>query len=233
MMEHANRNLALTALLAAVTVNHYAVPVAGVHVKLEHVVVVLLAAGTAWAWRRGARLELAPLLWIPVFVGVTLIASTVNAPDRLASLRYTGLIALVSAGAALVYWLANTPARFHTAVRLLVALGGLEAAISLLALAAAAVGSSFGTQPGFIGTRVVYGTLWEPNVLGSYLAAAGTLALALLMSTRGRRRAAGLTAGLALILAALGLSSTRAAWLGFLVGALVVLIGTARPAGLF
>ncbi|HUS15278.1 MAG TPA: O-antigen ligase family protein [Chloroflexia bacterium] len=224
------RMAALIALLVAVTLNRYTLPLGGLHVKLEHVVLGALLVVAAWqvVRRRGtAQLVRGPLLWIIPYVGVTGLASAVNAPNPGLGLRYTGLIALVAAGAGLVYWLANTRTRLVIATRWLAGLGVVEAVATFGGLVAAWFWIPVATQPGRGETLVPFGTLWEPNILGSYLAAASGLLLAFLLAAPSARRAAMLALGLVLVLAALALSLARAAWAGAALGALVVLAGYA------
>lgn len=231
------RALALGTLLASVTLDHYTLDVAGFHVKAEHAVILALIAvmictpaygmakdSQGWSWR---RLITSPLAWIAPYVGVTLLASLFNALDWALGVRHTAMIALIASGAWLAYRLTDSPQSFRLAVKLTVAFGLLEAAYTFLVLAASRFGSTLGAQPGNGKIVVPYGTLWEPNILGSYLAASGVLLLAALITARNRRVQAGLTAGLGFILAALGLSLARAAWLGFAAGALVVLLSYA------
>ncbi|HMA37565.1 MAG TPA: O-antigen ligase family protein [Chloroflexia bacterium] len=220
------RLVALGVLLAAVTVEHFTVSVGGFTVKPEHLVVPGLLGLAAWRGDRAiARQALRPLAWIGLFLAVTLLASAWNAPDRLVSLRHTAMIAVVAAAAGLVYWLVDTPARLQAAVRLLIGLSVFEAGLTFAGLVAAGYAVPLGTQPGRGGIPVPYGTLWEPNVLGSYLAAGGLLALATLLGARERRYMVGGAGGLGLILAALGLSLARAAWVGFGAGLIVLVLG--------
>ncbi len=206
-------------LAVAVTLDHYTLDVAGARIKLEHVVLAALLALGAVAALRGRRPPIpGALLWIPAWLLVTALASLVNAPAPATSLRHTAMLALVTSGAFVTYALLDSPARLRRAVGLLAGLGVLEALAALGAAGLAQLGGTWGTQPGFIGTRVPYGTLWEANILGSYLAAAGTLLVFLLLAARRLRPALILAGGLAVLLVALGLSATRAAWVAFPLG---------------
>ncbi|HEX6606823.1 MAG TPA: O-antigen ligase family protein, partial [Chloroflexia bacterium] len=188
-------------------------------------ILALLAAFALYALGSGWRPRGRALLWLAPYLGVTALASLLNAPDRLTAVRLTGLVALVALGALLVYWCTDSPARFRAAVRIMIGLAGVEAVLAFAGLVAAWFNSPLGVQPGRGEILVPFGTLWEPNVLGSYLAAGAVPALAALVAAPARRRAAGLAALLALILAALGLSLSRGAWAGFLAGAIVVAVG--------
>jgi len=164
-------------------------------------------------------------LWTVPYCAVLLAASLLNAPDREAALRHTGLVILITSAAWLAYGLADTEARLALAVRWLVGLALAEAVLTFGVLALAWRWVPPGAQTGLGGIAVPNGTLWEPNLLGSYLAAVGVLALAALLSAGSRRWAVLLAGGLSLIIAALGLSLARAAWLGFAAGVVVLCVG--------
>ncbi len=211
-------------LLVAVTLDRYTVMIVGLHVKLEHVMLFVLLGAVVWGIARGReQVGIGPLVWIAPFLAVLLLASVLNAPDREASLRHAAMVALVASATWVVYRLVNTPERFRVAVRMLAWLGALEAVVIFAALIATQFGAALGTQPGNGEITVPHGTLWEPNILGSYLAAAAMLLLSRLLGEHDRFRAIWLAGGLALALAAVGLSLARAAWLGTLVGGGVVL----------
>jgi hypothetical protein len=217
------RLVAFGTLGAATMLNRYTLTIAGLHAKLEHLAILaLLAAFTVYALSSGWRPRRRALLWLAPYLGVTALASLLNAPDRLTAVRLTGLVTLVALGALLVYWCTDSPARFRAAVRIMIALAGVEAVLAFAGLVAAWFNSPLGVQPGRGEILVPFGTMWEPNVLGSYLAAGAVLTLAALLAAPVGRRAAVLAALLALLLAALGLSLSRGAWAGLLAGALVV-----------
>ena len=223
------RGAAFGALAVAATLDRYTFEVAGASIKFEHIALGLAWALALWAvlvrcWRpRVGR------LWpFAAMLVVLLAASVVNAPDRLVSLRHTAMIALVLSCAWLVYWLADTPARLRAAVAWMIALATLEAASAFGGLALARFYIPFGAASGRGGIAVPYGTLWEPNVLGSYLAAGAALTLATLLAAPPRRRAWALAGALALIGAALGLSLARTAWAGVAVAGAFVVWGAWR-----
>jgi O-antigen ligase len=220
------RLVAFGTLGAAATLNRYTITVAGLHAKLEHLAILaLLVAFGLYALGSGWRPRGRALLWLAPYLGVTALASLLNAPERLTALRLTGLVTLVALGALLVYWCTDTPARFRAAVRIMIGLAGVEAALAFAGLVVAWFNSPLGVQPGRGEILVPFGTMWEPNVLGSYLAAGAILTLAALLLRPVDRRGTVLAALLALILAALGLSLARGAWAGFLAGAIVVAAG--------
>jgi O-antigen ligase len=220
------QSAALVVLLLGVAIEQPAFDVAGLTVKPEQVAILALWALVGWrvigtGLLRGARL----LLWTVPYCVVLLAASLLNAPDREAALRHTGLVILVTSAAWLAYGLVDTQARLALAMRWLIVLALAEAVLTLGVLAFAWSWVPPGAQSGLGGIAVPNGTLWEPNLLGSYLAAGGVLALGALLAAGSRRWAFVLAGGLAVIITALGLSLARAAWLGFAVGAVVLCIG--------
>jgi O-antigen ligase len=221
------RLVAFGTLGAATMLNRYTLTVAGLHAKLEHLAILaLLAAFVVYALRSGWRPCGRALLWLAPYLGGTALASLLNAPERLTALRLTGLVTLVALGALLVYWCTDTPARFRAAVRILIGFAGVEAALAFAGLVAAWFNSPLGVQPGRGEILVPFGTMWEPNVLGGYLAAGAILTLAALVMAPMARRGIGLAALFTLILAALGLSLSRGAWAGFLAGVIVIACGS-------
>jgi O-antigen ligase len=235
------QSVALVLLLIGVSLEQPAFEVAGLTIKPELIALIIVWAFFGWRLIQlrssssgasssgalsigrlgGGRL----LLWTIPYLVALLAASILNAPDTAAGLRHTLLVALVASAAWLVLGLVDTPVRLALAVRSLVGLTLAEAALTFVVLAFAWSWVPPGAQLGAGGIAVPNGTLWEPNLLGSYLAAGAVLALATLLVTASRQWATGLACGFALILAALGLSLARGAWLGFAAGVLVLGVG--------
>lgn len=218
------RSAAIAALLIAGAFNHYTLEVAGLHVKAEHVIVPLLLIALVWSARRtGQFAALKAFWWLAPFILAMLLSSALNSPDRQASLRYTLMVTVVVSAAPVIYWLVNTTQRLRWAVRLLMALGVLEAALAFAGLVAWWFGSDFATQRGLGGIRVPYGSLWEANFLGSFLAASAMLLLSNLLAGVSKRERYVLAGALAFVLSALGLSLARISWAATMgIGILVV-----------
>ncbi len=219
---------ALLLLIVGVSLEQPAFVVAGLTVKPEHVALLVLWALVGWRLVLNGRFAKARLLlWtIPLLVTL-LVASVLNAPDPAESVRHTVMVALVTSAAWLAYGLVDTRRRLSQAVDMLITLACAEAVLTFLVLGLAWSWVPPGAQIGTGGIAVPTGTLWEPNFLGSYLAAGAILTVATLIAEASRRRALVLACGLALILAALGLSLARGAWLGFAAGVLVLVVGLA------
>ncbi|HST04810.1 MAG TPA: O-antigen ligase family protein [Chloroflexia bacterium] len=219
-------SVALVLLLVGASLEQPAFDIGSVTIKPEHLVLSLLWALIGWRLVVGGAFPKARLLlWIIPYVAVLVVASVWNSPDPAVSLRQTVMVGLVASAAWLAYGTADTRDRLMLAVDVLIWLAALEAALIFLSLALAWIGVPFGAQPGRGGIPVPNGTLREPNLLGSYLAAGGILALARLLSSRERRHALATAGALALILTALGLSLARGAWLGFAAGVVLVVAG--------
>ena len=231
------RLVAAGCLLAAATLDRYTVEVMGATVKLEHLALVgvwavLVLGAVRWGW----RLSFGPLLWLLPFLTVLFLSSAVNAPDRATSLRQSVLVLLVSSGAVAVYCLASTPVIFRKIVQIMMVLAVAEAALALILLGADRFGLTIGAQPGpgDDAIRVPFGTLWEPNVLGSYLTAAAMLFLSVLLAEHRPRRRLWLSVGFGVVIIVIGLSLARASWFSLVAGAAVVVLlywrGVARGA---
>jgi O-antigen ligase len=227
---------ALVLLLIGVSLEQPAFEVAGLTIKPELIALIIVWALFGWRLIQlrplssgalsigrlgGGRL----LLWTIPYIVVLFAASTLNAPYPAAGLRHTLLVALVASAAWLVLGLVDTPRRLAIAMKLLVGLAIAEAALTFVILAFAWSWVPPGAQLGTGGIAVPNGTLWEPNLLGSYLAAGAVLALATLVVMRSPQWATALACGFALIVAALGLSLARGAWLGFAAGVVVLGVG--------
>jgi O-antigen ligase len=217
---------AILLLVAGASLEQPAFALAGLTVKPEHLALLLLWVVVGWRFViNGAFRRARFLFWTVPLLATLALSSLVNAPDPAASLRHTLMVALVTSGAWLAYGLASTRRALAFAVDMLIAVSCLEAILTFLVLAFAWSWVPPGAQIGAGGIAVPTGTLWEPNFLGSYLAAGAVVTLASLCVAASRRRAIVLAAALVVILAALGLSLARGAWLGLAVGVVVLVVG--------
>lgn len=215
----------LLLLIVGVSIEQPAIGILGMTVKPEHVALLILWTLVGWRLVLNGTFAKARLLfWTVPLLGVLLAASVLNAPDPAESLRHTVMVALVTSAAWLAYGLVDTRRGLSQASALLIGLACLEAMLTFLVLAVARSWVPPGAQIGAGGIAVPTGTLWEPNFLGSYLAAGAVLTLATLVAEVSRRRAMILACCLSLMLAALGLSLARGAWLGLAVGAVVMFL---------
>ncbi len=208
--------LGLIGLLAACALDRIAVGVGGPNVRPDELAAIALAVALAlrlW-WQRAAMPRIPLLLPMLVYWAVN-VASTVAAGGDIARglsldlitldlvLLYAALyVALTARGSALA------------GAKIWLAVAGIEAIVGLLAFAL--YEARHGATPGIqfdpvSGAPMVYGTLYEANIFGSYMSAAFILALALATDETIRRKWP-LYAVCALTALGLLLSATRSAW---------------------
>ena len=122
------------------------------------------------------------------------------------------------------------PGKLKSAVRFLLILGFLQAAYSLISLSAYYGGVNLGgINLRHIESAVsLQGSFQEPNLFAAFIAAVSLLFIAFLAGEKGVINRVWVSTGLGFLLMALILTYTRAAWVGFLVG-LVLLIFIQRP----
>ena len=157
-------------------------------------------------------------------LGLTL-GSIFNAPDRNLSLRLTLLVGIAAVLLWLVPLLVRNVGTLRIGLLVLLAVGGIEAAIGLLAMANHLLtGSSLGMQFDWLsGGMVPFGTHWEGNTFGSFVGAAFVLALARWMYAPSFRPRWWVYGAFVLLTSlAVFVSSARGAWLGAIAGGGVV-----------
>lgn len=226
----------------SLTLSRLKYPVGDLTLLPEHLVFVPVAVGLAVRTlmdprvRRPASLPVVPFaFWLSAilavyvllnFVSSMLMAVSVGASLRIVAWMVYALCVYIYAYAALRLWVRN-----GRGTVVLLAVGFASAVIALLLYALAASGvTTFGVQPnpGYSGGAFsfkVAGTFFEANILGSFQAAILTLGFSLgVFGSFALRVRLLLLAGTAVSALALFLSLTRAAWVGALVGLLVVLL---------
>lgn len=225
---------ALATVAVVVAVPRYAYSAGGLTVTAERVVLpivgALLVLGVLGSRRAVLRLGWAHL-GLAIFIAANAAGAVVNAPSALDSLRTTLLIAVAS----LPFWILPNLARDWRAVRyafrLLVMLGTLEAGFGMLAsvvYAATGVNLAMQIDP-LTKAAVPYGSQWEGNTFGSFVAA--TLVATLgwrLASKRWLKGRMVVNVALAVMAVGLVLSLSRGAWLGAVAGLVVVLVYLGR-----
>lgn len=226
----------LAALAVAVAVDRFTLPVAGANLRPEYVVVAPLATWLVWRWARAtpawAGLRLRAADWgIVVWLAATLVASADASPAPSQTLRLWLILALMAA----TYWVTTRliadEQALAAALWAAVGVGGLVAAYGLLAFALWGLGIDLGIRVDpDNGVPAVKGTLWEPNVFGSYTQFTLLLALGLLVHRPPSHRRWVLAAVVALAVPALALSLSRGAWAGAFAG-LAVATALAPPPG--
>jgi O-antigen ligase len=168
---------------------------------------------------------LAPLLAY-LFVNVLATIASGSNLTRGIDLDLITLDLIVLYVAVVVY--ANTPERLSRMVYWWLAVAGAEAVIGIAAFVLSGLGhgAAPGVQLNDTGAPMVYGTMYEANIFGSYMSAAFLIALALAAEETVRRKA---PLYLVCVLTAIGLllSATRSAW-GSTVLCVVLLLALLR-----
>ena len=221
-------------LLVASLLSGYKYGIGIVNIRGDQVMLVFLFVGWVLALMAGkARFYRVPLL-VPAlgYAGVNLLASALYSPDKAASYQGSLLVFVyVMMFVMTVLVLQQYPDRIKTAVKALLVLAVAQGLYALAALAANKAGLNLGgVSPGHVESAVsLQGGFEEPNLLGAFAAAIGLVFIALLTARDSGISAWKTGAGAALMVSVLLLTFTRAAWLGFIVG-LVLLVFMQKPA---
>jgi O-antigen ligase len=160
-------------------------------------------------------------------LGVTALSSVVNAPDNSESLRLTLLIAIACAPFWLLPNIAPDMQSVRRATLIFVSIGVVEAVFGQVAVAAnTLLDVNLGVQlDSLTSAWAAYGSQWEGNTFGSFVAAAAAMTMGWMVWSNHTRRTRVL-GGVALAVLAGGLvaSLSRGAWLGVGAGAIVVVL---------
>jgi len=239
------RRALLMALPFLAALNGLAIPVVGSSLRLDQLaacaLVVPLAAALL-AGRRRPRVD--PVVgWLAAILVANVAASLLHSPTLAYSLAQCGNLASVWVVYVLLVQFLDTRAELDAFVRRALWAAAAAGAVAVGAYLLAVVGLPLGGAE--VSTSAVehltnaygaYGTMVEPNILGSFAGAWLVVAAALLavahrapdVSPRAHRA---LRAVAACTTAALVLSFTRAAWLGAVIGAAVFALGARRALG--
>lgn len=218
---------ALLVLLAASVMPYFALDFKGWNVRPEHFAVLLVL--TAFLCRK-AIVESQPLtLMAPDFFVIAYIvwnyaASAMTSPDPKLTLRWALLNNVITLPYFLIRLLVRDKETLRRTFKVFVIVGIGECAFAIIAFVSwRLLGTSFGVDIGQYasGFSGIYGTQYEPNLLGSY-AACFTIMLLVLYFLVARKPQWAL-AGAAIALAAMLVSLSRAAFLAFALVSLVLL----------
>jgi hypothetical protein len=200
----------------------------GISIRADQVALIILIAGLVLALLVGkVRLRQVPLL-LPVvlYVGANFLSSALYAPEKGASYQGSLLLGVY----VLMYIMTVTvlqahPDKMKTAVRVLLILGVFQGLYALTAFIANKAGINLGgvNDRQLENAISLQGGFEEPNLLGAFEAAVGLMFLAFLTGKERGIRTGVAVSGLLLVLVVLGLTFTRAAWLGFMVGLVFIL----------
>lgn len=240
--------IALGSLVVGTALNRFRFDIASLGFRIEHGVFLVVCAWLALravdAWRLRepeTNLGRAASLWLrdwrrhvqvdEVVLGIYLLlaflSATMNAPNRIESYKYLGLMVFCLAVYVLVKRLARLPADGRFAILLLMVLGVLEAGLAIGAWVLFPFGIDTGVvrYPFFTNSALDSGactfqptaTLFEPNILASFLGASALMMIAWSYSTASFARSWRLWMALVVTLVGVAVSLTRAVWPGLVV----------------
>ena len=220
-------------LIAASMVGFWNFELKDMTIRIEQIALIILIIGWLPGLLTGKnRLHRVPLL-LPImgYIGVNFLSSALYAPDKGVSYRGSLLLTLY----ALMYVfsvivLQEYPEKIKSAVRFLLIMGFLQAAYSLISLFAHYGGVNLGgITLGHIESAVsLQGSFLEPNLFAAFVAAVSLLFIAFLAGEKGVINRVWASVGLGFLLLALIFTYTRASWIGFLTG-LILLIFIQSP----
>lgn len=229
--------LALPLLILATALNRFRFDIASAGLRLEHLALVAVAG--VWLIQFLRRQRRPRFEWddavLAFYWFIALIASYLNAPSFIESVKFLGLMGLAFA----TYWVVKAfvadEKTFRRMVVLLLLVGVGEALFGITAWSLIPFGLNLGVQFYAFGpnsgydiscrnfTYSPYGTQFEPNIFGSYTLGITLVLMTLLLSSAGHTRSRLVLAGIVVGIVAVALSLTRGALAGFGVGALAIL----------
>lgn len=216
-------------LSAAALLTHYRFDVGPVSVRPEHLAAALVAIiGGLQLGMQRRRLRMPLAAWFALaWWGMNLVSGFFFSPLAASGLQNGVRVGVGAVTFILIANLIPDSRRWWWAVGFYVAIGVAEAAFGVLARLLYPFGINLGVQISWNFTEPIpYGTFEEGNLFGSHIAIWSILALTLLLaagSVRGwSRRQAVLLGGLLVLLVGLFLSLSRAAWLTFALGVVLI-----------
>jgi O-antigen ligase len=238
------RRLLVMSLPFLAILNGFTFGVGGSSVRLDQLAACALAIPLVASILIGARrLQTdATAWWLAGILAMNVVASALNSPARSYSVAQCASLASVWVIYVLLLNFLDTPAELDAFLRRMIWACILASGIAIGAFLLAVVGIPVGGAEvsASAAERLTmaygaYGTMLEPNILGSFSAAHLVLVIALLAVAAQRPGVAFPTNSLrwaaALCAVALILSFTRAAWLGAIVGVLFIAGSGARTLG--
>jgi O-antigen ligase len=220
---------ALLVLTVASAMPRLVATVGGLHLRPEHVAIVLVVMALSWQALRHGGLPGLGLrtfdYFLMAYVGLNFLTSAVTSPQPHLTLRWAVLNALVVSPYFLVSWMVTDEGRLRRAFHFLLWVGGAESAYGILCflsniLFQTSVGveaAQYGVIPG------TFGTQYEANLFGSYTACCAIMFLACFMLGERSRRA-GYSFGIVVTLLGALISVARSVLLALPVAALFVIL---------
>lgn len=232
--------LALLVLFGSVLLNRYRIDALPLRPQIEHIVILLVGCVlVVLLVQKRARLQFQPSdLLIAGYLAVALGSSLLFPPDPGESIQYWARMTLAVAVYFLTRWLmtATTPGVFlRLAVKALIIFGVLEALFGIGSWLLYPFGINLGVDEYPLGIRgpggvlcnfslTMYGTLWEPNVYASTLMFVVLVGAVLFVSSAFRAWRKPLGVAIAIMLLALALNASRAAFLTLALGFIPIVL---------
>jgi hypothetical protein len=219
-----------TLLVLSSVVTRFRFQVGPATVQLAHLVIIPLAVRTLLLTKRRYQVRWEwPEIVVLAFIGLQFVTSYLNAQNVKQSIFSAGLLGLGALAYLTTYSGLNTRARLLFGARVLLIAGTLSAVVALLAAVSHSLfGTAFGVGQGKA-AGAAFGLSHEHDIQGSI---AGATAIAfLVLSREGNPLFRGwvCTILFAVNLAALLVSLTRSAWIGFSVAAIAMLLMRRPP----
>lgn len=229
--------LLLLVLLASVLTNRYRFEMLPLAPHAEHFAIVIATIGLAFLFfRHRARFSFQKSdALLAAYLMLALVSSVLFPPQPRDSVTFWARMILSIAVFFLARWLLNGDvARFRLILIALLVFGTIEAVFGIVSWFLYPLGINLGVDQYPLGIRgpggvlcnfslTMYGTLWEPNIFASTLMTIVLVGATLFVSDSFLSWRKYLGGALALMLIALGLNSSRAAFLT-LAGGLVLVI---------
>lgn len=165
-----------------------------------------------------------PDYWVVAYVAWNYVSSVLRSPDPKMTLRWALLNNLVILPYFLIRFLANEEHSLDWMFKAFLGIGIFECAYAFVSYACHHLfGTSFGVEVGQYagGFEGVYGTQYEPNILGSYSACLAIMLL--ILAFLAPRKSSWVIGGTIIALTSLLISLSRAAFLSFVFAALILL----------
>ncbi|MHB8858044.1 MAG: O-antigen ligase family protein [Thermoleophilia bacterium] len=220
-------------LMAATLVSGFKYNVTGLNIRIDQLMLIFLIIGWLPAVLSGKfRLQKVPLL-IPalLYIGINFFSSALFSPDKSGSYQGSVLLMLyVLMYVMTVTVLQEHPGKMKSAVKVMLVLGVAQALYALVAFAGSKGGVDLGgISPGHVESALsLQGGFEEPNLLGAFAAAMAIMFLALLTGKQKSISSVKLAAGTGIMLLVMILTFTRAAWIAFAIG-LLLLVFLQKP----
>jgi O-Antigen ligase len=202
------------------------VEIGGWNARPEHYAALLVSVVllSRLAFRQSSRITLAaPDYWVAAYAAWNYVSSAWMSPDPKMTLRWALLNNLVILPYFLIRFLVTDQRLLRWMFNAFLGVGISECAYAVICYVSRHIlGTSFGVAVGqyAAGLEGVYGTHYEPNILGSYSACLAIMLLVLVFLTP--RTANWVIWGTVIALASLLMSLSRAAFLSFVFAALVL-----------